>query len=180
MTTTAKLFVTDYASYNDGKQFEHGHWVDLTDFDDADGFNEYLKEHFEKAGINDPEPMFTDFEGFPSSYYSESMSQSELEKLFKYIELDYENKSDDEKIGLWNEYCAEQNNGDDIYAFDEDFFNTFFNGKPMECARAAAFGNVNWSHEYIRFNGYGNLESFDNPVDTIDEDALIDYLIEQL
>ncbi len=46
------------------------------------------------------------------------------------------------------------------YDFDDDFFDTYFEGKPMEAVRATFFGNVqNWSDEYIRFNGYGNLES---------------------
>lgn len=35
---TPKLFLTDYASYNNGTQFQFGHWVDLTDFSDATEF----------------------------------------------------------------------------------------------------------------------------------------------
>lgn len=37
-TESPKLFLTDYASYNEGKQFEFGHWVDLSQFSDADEF----------------------------------------------------------------------------------------------------------------------------------------------
>jgi len=92
-TNTAKLFVTDYASYNEGKQFEHGHWVDLSDFSNADDFNEYLENHFEECGIEDPEPMFTDFEGFPDSFYSESMSANDLEKLYDFLNLDDDDKN---------------------------------------------------------------------------------------
>jgi hypothetical protein len=88
-TNTAKLFVTDYASYNEGNQFEHGHWVDLSDFSSADDFNEYLENHFSECGIEDPEPMFTDFEGFPDSLYSESMSSEDLEQIFEYLECEY-------------------------------------------------------------------------------------------
>lgn len=56
---------------------------------------------------------------------------------------------------------AEETNGEEIpYDFDEDFFNVYFNGNPMEAARATFFGNIqNWADPYIRFNVYGNLET---------------------
>lgn len=48
----------------------------------------------------------------------------------------------------------------EVHEFDDDFFNTYFEGKPMEAVQRAFFGEIsNWSDEYIRFNGYGNLES---------------------
>lgn len=185
-TTTARFFLTDYASYNNGTQFEFGHWVELSDFSDADELNEYILNHFKEADEKSPldspreEIMITDYEGFPSSYYSES--GMDFEKLFKYLELDWENKSDEEKISLWNEYCSVQSNEDEIYVFDEEFFDMFFEGKTMEAVRAATFGKIVWSDNYIKFNGYGNLESMDDyeAVNSIDEEALIDYLIEQL
>lgn len=174
-----KLFITDYASYNEGKQFKHGHWVDLTDFNDVEEFNEYITNHFNSIDISDPEPMYTDFEGFPDSLYSESMSQSELEKLFSYKELDFENMDDNEKVSLWNEYCQAQNY-DTIEIFDEEFFEIYFSNNPMGAARAVQFGDVNWSHKYIQFNGQGNLDSYEDPTDVIDESALIDWLIERM
>lgn len=49
----------------------------------------------------------------------------------------------------------------EVMEFDDDFFNTYFEGKPMEAVRAWHFGSDNntWNDEYIRFNGYGNLET---------------------
>ena len=97
-TTKPKLFLTDYASYNNGTQFEFGHWVDLTDFSDADEFLEYIKNHFSEADKENPldspreEIMFTDFEGFPRSLYGESMSKKELENLFDFVNLDEHDK----------------------------------------------------------------------------------------
>jgi hypothetical protein len=44
---------------------------------------------------------------------------------------------------------------------DEDFFNIFFNSKPYEVARAVSFGSYNYNDEYVRFDVYNNLESFD-------------------
>jgi len=189
-TTSAKIFLTDYASYNNGTQFEFGHWVELSDFSDSDELNDYISNHFEECDEKSPldeygskreETMITDFEGFPEEFYSES--GCDFEKIFKYIELDYENKSDSEKIGLWNEYCSENRSDDQIFEFEDDFFDMFFEGKPQEAARAVFFGNIqNWGDEYIKFNGYGNLESLSEyqAVNSIDETALIEWLIENL
>lgn len=48
----------------------------------------------------------------------------------------------------------------EVHNFDDEFFNTYFEGKPEEAARATFFGNIqSWMDDYIRFNGYGNLES---------------------
>ena len=71
-----------------------------------------------------------------------------------------------------NQYCDNNDYSDDqIFEFDDDFFDTYFDGKPMEAARATHFGDVNWNDDYIRFNGYGNLESInkyaiENKIDT--------------
>ena len=48
-----------------------------------------------------------------------------------------------------------------FYENDEEFFNTFFADNPMEVARATFYGNYKYCDQYVRFNGYGNLESFD-------------------
>jgi hypothetical protein len=183
-TTTAKIFLTDYASYNNGTQFEFGHWVDLSDFQDEDDLNDYITNHFEECDEKSPLPcgstreetMITDFEDFPEEFYSESGCT--FEKIFKYIEIDFENLDDSEKVTLWNEYCIENKNGEDeIYSFDDEFFEIFFLNKPMEAARAASFGTINWSDNYITFDGNGNLESIRNPIDYIEETELIEWLM---
>jgi hypothetical protein len=186
-TTTPQIFLTDYASYNNGTQFEFGHWVDLSDFSDEDELNEYITNHFQECDEKSPldeygstreEIMITDYEGFPEDFYSESGCN--FEKIFKYIEIGFEDLSDGEKIGLWNEYCSENCSDDEIFNWDDDFFDMFFEGKPQEAARAASFGQLNWSDEYIKFNGYGNLESMSEyeAVNSIDETVLIEWLLE--
>ena len=45
---------------------------------------------------------------------------------------------------------------------DEEFFNTFFYNNPMEAVRASYYGDYNYCDDYVRFNGYGNLESFND------------------
>lgn len=90
MKSEAKIFLTDYASYNNGTQFEFGHWVDLDQFNDADELNEYITNHFEKCDETSPldspreETMITDYEGFPKDFYSESSMN--FEALFNFFE----------------------------------------------------------------------------------------------
>ena len=96
-----RLFVTDYASYNEGTQFEFGHWVELSDFSNADDFMQYLSNHFKECDEKRPlacgspreEYMFTDYEGFPRQLYSESMGGKDMEFLFMFVDL-----GDDDKV----------------------------------------------------------------------------------
>ena len=45
---------------------------------------------------------------------------------------------------------------------DEEFFDTFFHNDPMEAVRSSYYGDYNYCDDYVRFNGYGNLESFND------------------
>jgi len=89
MRSESKIFLTDYASYNNGSQFEFGHWVDLSDFDSAEDLNEYILNHFEECDEENPldspreEIMITDFAGFPREFYSESMRFDSLYEFFE-------------------------------------------------------------------------------------------------
>lgn len=63
---------------------------------------------------------------------------------------------------------------------DENFFDTYFNGRPMEAVRAASYGEYNYNDEYVKFNAYGNLESAsENDVIKEMEDS-IDDIIDQI
>ena len=42
---------------------------------------------------------------------------------------------------------------------DEEFFDTFFHNDPMEAVRSSYYGDYNYCDDYVRFNGYANLES---------------------
>ena len=86
------------------------------------------------------------------------MAKISLEKFTE----EFKNLTDREKIAIYNEYCSEHGNTDNmLYDFDEEFFEMAFENKGyMEVARATFFGNIeSWSDGYIRFNAYGNLES---------------------
>ena len=67
--------------------------------------------------------------------------------------------SREDKIRMFKDYCSYYGCDDEFFEFDEEFFNMCFEGKPMEAARAVCFGEVTWCDPYIKFNGYGNLES---------------------
>jgi hypothetical protein len=80
-------------------------------------------------------------------------------KYEKFLEA-WNNLNRSNKIACFNDYAREYNADDEIYEFDEDFFNMFYENNTMEAVRACFFGNIqNWSDEYIRFNGYANLVS---------------------
>ena len=50
-----------------------------------------------------------------------------------------------------------------VYENDEEFFEMFFEGThPMELVRMTYYGDYKYTDQYVRFNGYGNLESLDN------------------
>lgn len=73
------------------------------------------------------------------------------------------NEVKDEEINMddYNDFLRENNCSDDeIYYNDEDFFNTFFSS-PLEAVRATYYGDYNYNDSFVKFNGYGNLDSAD-------------------
>jgi hypothetical protein len=194
MTTTktdARIFLTDYASYNNGSQFEFGHWVDLSDFKDAEEFSEYISEHLKECDEQSPideytkreELMFTDFEGFPDSLYGESLGGEDLQKIFDYIDLDLPDEDEiEEWISLHNEFCSEHRGGEgEIYENDDEFFDMFFT-KPQDAVRASFYGDYRFMDTYVKFDGYANLESFDSYglKQAIDQQEIINWKLESL
>lgn len=84
-----------------------------------------------------------------------------------------------ELVSIHNEYCQSVNYSDDeIYTNDEEFFEMFFEGKAMEAVRAVSFGDYRYNDDYIVFNGYGNLETFNNPETHIDIPAMAADILE--
>lgn len=82
-------------------------------------------------------------------------------------------------VQMNNLYCTNANYFDnEIFNFDEDFFETFFFNKTMEAVRAAVFGDINWNDEFIYFNGYGNLESTSYPEYFEFTETMADYILE--
>jgi hypothetical protein len=68
-----------------------------------------------------------------------------------------------ELVHLNNEYCQSINAPDsEIFSNDEDFFITFFSDSPIRLAQAICYGDYHYYDNYVIFNGYGNLETFNN------------------
>lgn len=185
----AKIFLTDYASYNNGSQFEFGHWVDLNQFTDVEDLMSYISNHFEECDKDSPldspreEIMITGYEGFPESLYSETMNFETLFKLFDYCEENgiesLENEGDN-LLSIWNEYCSENNPDDEIHHFDDDTLQMMFGNDPMKAFQAGVNAQINWSDNYLVFDGYANIKSVSDPSYEIDETILIDWIIENL
>lgn len=191
-TTKGSIFLTDYASYNNGTQFEFGHWVNLEDYSDADELNDYIIKHFAEADKKSPldkwgskreETMITDFEGFPEVLYSES--GCDFEKIYSLFEFMEENgienleNEDDNLLSLWNEYNSENSSSDDdIYNYDDDTLQMMFGDNPMEAFQAGVNADINYSDDYLYFNGYGNIRSTNDPSTQIDETVLINWILE--
>lgn len=62
---------------------------------------------------------------------------------------------------------------------DEEFYNLYFSEEPARAVRAAIFGDVYWADDYVRFNGYGNLETascipYDDEADVIIREWIYD------
>ena len=183
----AKIFLTDYASYNNGTQFEFGHWVTLSDFSDAEDLKEYIKDHFREADLKSPldspreEVMITDYENIPSFLYSESGMQFEIiYSLIDFLESEgiesLENEGDN-LLYLWNEYCSENCPDDVILHFDNDNIEMLIGTNPLDIFNAGRTSQINYSDDYLYINGYGYICSIYNPSNMIDETLLIDWII---
>jgi hypothetical protein len=101
-----------------------------------------------------------------------------INKTIESITDHLNNLHDDELVMFHNIYCRENNYEDEIYNNDEDFFNTFFDGKVMEAVRAVSFGEYRYNDDYVTFNGYANLESFNSPGDRVDISAIAEDILE--
>lgn len=102
------------------------------------------------------------------------------EKFIKAIIEEINCFDNDQMVQLNNEYCDQQNCPDDqIYSNDANFFADVYGGDVMEAVRAVSYGDYNYTHDWVKFNGYGNLES----MNVIDEDDLcesIDTIAEEV
>ncbi len=78
-----KLYCGTYGKYNNGSI--KGAWMDMTEYDTAEEFFAACAELHKDE--DDPEFMFQDFECFPESLYSESMSTADVEPILEYAKL---------------------------------------------------------------------------------------------
>jgi hypothetical protein len=65
-----------------------------------------------------------------------------------------------------SEICNDPDN--EIFVLDKEFFNMFFEGQAFNLVQRIIYGDVNLNHEFIKFDGYGNLESLEYPSDYLE------------
>ena len=63
---------------------------------------------------------------------------------------------------------------------DEEFFNTFFYNNPMEAIRTSFFGSYDYSDEYVKFDGCGNLSSANEHEIELEYKDYIDDIVNSL
>jgi hypothetical protein len=84
-----------------------------------------------------------------------------------------------ELVMLNNEYCESINGMDSmIYSNDDNFLEDYFNSK-SDLARAITYGDYRYMDNWVTFNGYGNLESF-NYMDTDKLCELVEVMAEYI
>ena len=85
--------------------------------------------------------------------------------------------TDDDLIALHNEMMQDQDRMDDcIYYNDEATLEEHFSSV-TSAIRACFYGDYNFSHNYFVFNGYANLDSFENPKSHIDIEELANWAV---
>jgi hypothetical protein len=73
------------------------------------------------------------------------------------------NMTQSELVELNNTYAQSCNMYDsEIFSNDEEFFSMFYPnaGDGLKVAQAVFYGDYNYSHDWVAFNGYGNLQSY--------------------
>ena len=138
-----KVFVSNLAKYNDGELT--GQWTTLP----VDDVNKDILEPIDAVG---KEWFISDYEApFKIDEYD---NLYQLNKLAEALE-DYDSIED-----VYNALDDREATGcEDVYDFDDEFFDTMFASK-QEVARAVFLGDIhNWLDRYIFINGCGNCES---------------------
>ena len=119
--------------------------------------------------------MFQDYDvpKLFDSLVDESFVDGRLWGIIEYLEdnsLDVEDVND--MIYLWNDCCQEG------YIMDWDMVEEDLdNMSGFDAFRLGKFSSVNWSDDYFRYNGYGNLESTCSPLKWVDEYVILEHLL---
>lgn len=95
-----------------------------------------------------------------------------MKALIETIISEINNMSENELIELNNVYCDSCNMPDsNVYSNDEEFFE-MLGWSGLRVAQATFYGDYNYSHAWVTFDGYGNLQSYQ--LFTVNE--LVDYV----
>ena len=98
------------------------------------------------------------------------------EKIKEYLQ-----ENEEVLMGIVNEINSYDGslNWLDFYVNDDDFFENMFKTK-NDAVRAVCFGNYNYTDDFVKFNGYGNLESYSKYQVIEEMKSYIDDIIDRL
>lgn len=94
------------------------------------------------------------------------------EALIQTIIAEINAMTETELVELNNVYCDSASYPDNhIYSNDEEFFD-MLGWSGLRVAQAVFYGEYNYSHDWVTFDGYGNLQSYK----TITTNNLVDLV----
>ena len=100
---------------------------------------------------------------------TETQTQTKEQVINQIIDL-INGMDDHELVILNNEYCESANIYDsEIFANDDEFFEIFFDNNTLRAIQATQFGDYRYHDNWVTFNGYGNLDSFNSVINNLVE-----------
>lgn len=100
---------------------------------------------------------------------TETQTQTKEQVINQIIDL-INDMDDHELVTLNNEYCQSANIYDsEIFENDDEFFEIFFDNNTLRAIQATQFGDYRYHDNYVTFNGYGNLDSFNSVINNLVE-----------
>jgi len=173
----AKIYVADLAEYNNGRLV--GKWLELSDYSSGaevmEAIQEMLDEQTKKDKFGDVHEEYAihDYEGFPRSFYSEYMAESDFDALYEMMKVA---DSSNLPIEVWMEAVSDLGYEDDPERVAEAYYSSV----------PASMGNEfrDFAYEYIDSIG-GIKEAISNPemyfdFESFGSDARMDYTDEEL
>ena len=75
-------------------------------------------------------------------------------------------------------YNKEEFFNDIIFYNNEEFFDEFFSVNTFKAVKVTVLGDYNLSHDYVIFNEYGNLDSFNDLCDFVSKFDIAESILE--
>lgn len=80
-------------------------------------------------------------------------------------------------VGLHNTYCEKTHNDLDHIFLMGEFDYKYKDCTPLDICFAVCFDNFKPTDDYYYFDRSGSIQSTNNPIDRIDKDSIISYII---
>jgi len=204
----AKIYVADLAEYNNGRLV--GKWLDLSDYSSGaevmEAIQEMLDEQTKKDKYGDVHEEYAihDFEGFPRSFYSEYMGESDFDALYEMMKVadssnlplevlmeavsDLGYEDDPERVAEAYYSSVPASMGNEWRDFAYDYIDSIGNiteavSKPEYYFDFESFGSdvrMDYTDEELEEMGYNDLSDEELGEQMADEMGGVKYLGEEL